>query len=372
MSFPLSRYEAARAALAEARAVDEVKDLRDKAVALGAYARQAKDRGLEVDAAEIRFRAERRMGELTIELHAEGRIHKGGREFTQTPATGSAEEPVTYKLSDLGIDKKLSARAQQLAAIPEAEFDHMIGDLRARVARDGGRFVNDVFRDKRKAETRAQFRDQVRGGCTVEDLNALADGREKFGAILADPPWHFETYSAKGQDRAPGQHYRTDPLKAIAELPVAKLAAKDCTLFVWAIGPMLREALDLVDAWGFDLKTMAYVWMKTNADGSLFMGNGYWTRANAEICLLATRGAPMRLDNGVMQALLSPVQEHSRKPDEVHGRIERLVGGPYLELYGRRPRDGWVVWGNEIPREELLGGEVPAEEDIPRFLGAAE
>ena len=95
--------------------------------------------------------------------------------------------------------------------------------------------------------------------------------------------------------------------------------------------------------------------LNRSGDG-LFMGNGYWTRANAELCLLATRGAPLRLDSGVPQAILSPVAEHSRKPDDIHDRIERLVGGPYLELYARRPRAGWHVWGNEIPRADFREG----------------
>jgi MT-A70 len=85
---------------------------------------------------------------------------------------------------------------------------------------------------------------------------------------------------------------------------------------------------------------------------------GYWTRSNTEACLFATKGAPMRLATDVHQVVLAPVGEHSAKPEEVRRRIERLFGGPFLELYGRRPVAGWTVWGNEIPREQFREATV--------------
>jgi N6-adenosine-specific RNA methylase IME4 len=87
----------------------------------------------------------------------------------------------------------------------------------------------------------------------------------------------------------------------------------------------------------------------TTLDGDgLHWGTGYWTRANAELCLLATKGAAKRRARNVHQVVIAPVAEHSRKPDKVSDRIERLVGGPYLEMFARRPRQGWTVWGNEV------------------------
>jgi N6-adenosine-specific RNA methylase IME4 len=112
--------------------------------------------------------------------------------------------------------------------------------------------------------------------------------------------------------------------------------------------PMLPVAFEVIAAWGFTYKTDAFVWVKQNRSGAgLFTGMGYWTRSNAELCLLATRGRPQRRNRDVRQIILSPVQEHSRKPDEAAYRIQRLVAGPYLELYARRPNPGWRVWGNE-------------------------
>jgi N6-adenosine-specific RNA methylase IME4 len=77
---------------------------------------------------------------------------------------------------------------------------------------------------------------------------------------------------------------------------------------------------------------------------------GYWTRANSEVCLLATRGNPKRIDAGVRQGIIEPARQHSRKPDCVHQRIERLVAGPYLELFARQRRPGWTSWGNQLDR----------------------
>jgi N6-adenosine-specific RNA methylase IME4 len=107
---------------------------------------------------------------------------------------------------------------------------------------------------------------------------------------------------------------------------------------------------------GGEYKTLAFVWLKTAAtadtiklDGDgLHWGMGYWTRANTEFCLLATRGAPLRLAQDVHQVVIAPVGAHSTKPEQVRNRIERLLAGPYLEIFARRRAAGWTVWGNEL------------------------
>lgn len=136
----------------------------------------------------------------------------------------------------------------------------------------------------------------------------------------------------------------------IKALPVGQLAAEDCALFLWITFPCLYEALDVLDAWGFTYKTVAFVWIKQNrqSDG-LFWGMGYWTRANAELCILATRGRPRRKSAGVHQVILSHVEEHSKKPDETRDRIVALMGDlPRIELFARQKSPGWDVWGNEV------------------------
>jgi len=190
--------------------------------------------------------------------------------------------------------------------------------------------------------------------------------RGHYGAILADPPWPFATWShiglagdktqANRTQRSRAAPYQTMDHNDINSLPVADLAAKDCVLFLWVVQTQLPHALRLIEAWGFEFKTCAFAWMK--GDGlSLFpddvvtkMGCGYWTRAEFEQCWLATRGKPRRLNADVRQCLIEKRREHSRKPDGIHERIERLVAGPYLELFARQKRAGWDVWGNETDK----------------------
>ena len=179
---------------------------------------------------------------------------------------------------------------------------------------------------------------------------------KKYKVIYADPPWAYKVWSKKGAWRSAESHYPTMDMAAIKALPVGELADKDCALFLWITFPMLREAWGVMDAWGFTFKTVAFVWIKQNrrSDG-LFTGMGYWTRANAEICLLATRGRPKRAARDVKQVILSHVERHSQKPEEARRRIEALMGDvPRIELFARASPPGWDVWGNEVASDIRL------------------
>ena len=135
-------------------------------------------------------------------------------------------------------------------------------------------------------------------------------------------------------------------------MAVAQLAADDSALFLWGVWPELDGAREVIKAWGFDYKTAGFVWIKTVSEenDALFTGMGYWTRANSEPCLIATRGSPTRMARDVHQIVIAPVGEHSVKLEEVRRRIERLLIGPYLELFARRPVKGWTVWGQELEK----------------------
>lgn len=183
--------------------------------------------------------------------------------------------------------------------------------------------------------------------------------RAHYGAILADPPWRFKVWSGpdkKVASRGSVAPYNTMDTEAIAALPVGDLCADDCVLFLWVTWPILLDALAIMKAWGFEYKTCGFSWIKAHArqielfqeDVETYMGLGYWTRANSEVCLLATRGKPKRINADVRQAIIEPKREHSRKPSLVYQRIERLVAGPYLELFARSRRVGWDAWGNEV------------------------
>ena len=144
----------------------------------------------------------------------------------------------------------------------------------------------------------------------------------------------------------------------LCALPVETLAEKDCLLFLWATFPQLTEALRLIRAWGFTFKTVAFVWLKLNKKSpTWFYGLGYWTRGNAEICLLATKGHPKRKSNRVHQFIISPLRGHSRKPDEARDKIIELVGDlPRIELFAWEKADGWDAWGNEVESDLVLTG----------------
>ena len=184
-----------------------------------------------------------------------------------------------------------------------------------------------------------------------ESMPTTGNATGGYGVILADPPWSWKSWSKKGEGRSASNHYDLMESSDLRSIPVADCAADDCVLFLWSLSSMLGDALQLLDAWDFAYKTVGFVWVKQNKQSSsLFMGLGYHTRQNAELCLLGTRGKPKRMSGGVHQIIMSPRREHSRKPDEIYTCIEQLYPGPYLEMFSRTSRPGWDAWGNEVGR----------------------
>lgn len=170
---------------------------------------------------------------------------------------------------------------------------------------------------------------------------------KRYSIIYADPPW---SYKNRGTRAAASKHYGTMTFDDMKKMPINGIASENCALFLWATFPMLKEALAVIEAWGFVYKTIAFCWIKQNRSGKgLFMGLGNWTRSNAEICLLATKGHPKRLGKAVRSTVLSPIEWHSKKPDEVRERIVELMGNlPRIELFARQEAPGWDTWGNEV------------------------
>jgi site-specific DNA-methyltransferase (adenine-specific) len=185
----------------------------------------------------------------------------------------------------------------------------------------------------------------------------------RYAVIYADPPWRYSsTHHGYGGAE---DHYRTMALEDIKAITVP--AADDCALFLWATAPFLRQAFEVIDAWGFTYKTVGFVWIKHNPSGhGLASGLGYWTRANAEVCLLATRGRPRPVSHRVHSVVISPRRRHSQKPDEVSQRIVDLMGNVLrLEMFARTRTPGWDVWGNEVAGSIAL--ESPSRASITRL-----
>jgi N6-adenosine-specific RNA methylase IME4 len=142
----------------------------------------------------------------------------------------------------------------------------------------------------------------------------------------------------------------------ISLLDIGSIAADNCVLFMWVTMPKLNECFPLLQKWGFEYKTVAFTWVKLNKKSpGYFMGMGRWTRANAEVCLLATRGSPKRISAGVHSVVATPLEGHSKKPNEVRTRIVQLMGDlPRIELFARNKTDGWDCWGDEVDSDISL------------------
>ncbi|MCI7207799.1 MAG: MT-A70 family methyltransferase [Clostridium sp.] len=172
---------------------------------------------------------------------------------------------------------------------------------------------------------------------------------KKYNIIYADPPWSYKDKALAG-NRGACCKYDVMTIEDIENLPIKDISASDCILFMWVTMPFLKDCFDVIKSWGFKYKTCAFTWIKQNKkSNSLFWGMGSWTRANAELCLIATKGKPKRQSAKVHSVIMSKIREHSRKPDETRDRIVELCGDiPRIELFARQSVDGWDCWGNEV------------------------
>lgn len=176
----------------------------------------------------------------------------------------------------------------------------------------------------------------------------------KYSIIYADPPWDYQRKGGKVNCGTAHQHYPTMKTEEICALPVKDYKTDDAFCFMWATFPNIKEAILVMESWGFIYKTAAFVWVKKNRKANTnFWGMGAYTRANAEICLLGisekTKATKQVIANNVHQIIESPVERHSKKPDIVRDKIVQLLGDiPRLELFARNKTEGWDVWGNEV------------------------
>jgi len=169
-----------------------------------------------------------------------------------------------------------------------------------------------------------------------------------FQLIMADPPWRYELFNEEtGAEKAPQGQYDCMDLAAIKAMPVEMLAAENSVLWLWCTHPMLREAIDVVSAWGFEFKTSG-VWSKRNPEtGKLAFGTGYLLRCASEPFLIATRGKP-KTSRSVRTVIEGKRREHSRKPEEAYAAAEQLMPiARRLDMFSRETREGWRNWGNE-------------------------
>lgn len=361
----LALFAVAKEALAEAVKVDEVKDVRDQAERIRLYGQQANDRTIIADATEIIMRAERRLGELLRSAHQTGQLGIGrpSRSNVDEGEAAPAEEevetvevvrPQRVTLAEAGISKKLSTRSQKFAAVEETAFEAALRTARDKILAGGAVVVNplkDLSTAEKKSRRRAR---EIELGA-----KQMALPEAKFGVILADPEWKFETYSEEtGMDRSADNHYPTSSLDAIKSRDVGSLAADDSVLWLWATVPLLLAGIEVMKAWGFEYKSHL-VWNKDR------VGTGYWFRNKHELLLVGTRGkvpAPA-MGEQFPSVIDAPVGEHSAKPDIFYEIIEAYFPTlPKIELNARVARPGWVRWGYEAPEENTPEGSGTARE----------
>lgn len=182
------------------------------------------------------------------------------------------------------------------------------------------------------------------------------DGLPMFGAdiIMIDNPWSYLNWSKKGDHKNASAKYDCMSLDDIKALPVGHYAKPDCLLWMWATNPLLREAFEVMDAWGFRYVTAGH-WVKRTKHGKLAFGTGYVLRCAGEPFLIGALGEPKTAKN-VRSVIEGPVREHSRKPDEAYQEAEKLMPDAHvrLDIFSRENRPGWISWGNEVGKFEGL------------------
>lgn len=197
---------------------------------------------------------------------------------------------------------------------------------------------------------------------------------KKYQIIYADPPWSYND-KMSGHSFSLDHEYVTQDIQWIKSLPINEMADKNCVLFLWVVNPLLPEAFEVIKAWGFKYKTVAFNWVKTTSNGHYVSNMGRWTMGNNEMVLLATKGKPQRIRKDIKQLVMSERKEHSKKPDIVRKLIVDLMGDlPRVELFARGEKskdlfsfnrfDGWDTFGNEVQDSILLPERGGIKENI--------
>lgn len=331
MTNSLTKFDAAKHALAIASTVDEVKEVRDKAEAMRAYAKQAGE-SLEMQnqCAAIKLRAERKAGEMLAGMERARpadnlNVGPKSRELTTGPT-----------LADLGVSRNQSSQWQKIAAMPEDVFeDYISGTIASRRELTSKQML--LIAKKLEAAARASEPVAIIEGVSTS-LEEIVESGNKFGCIYADPPWKYDN---QGTRAATSNHYGTMSVDELCEMPVVDFAADDAHLHLWTTNAFIFDCQRIMEAWGFTYKSMM-VWVKPD------MGIGNYWRVQHEFLLLGTRGSADFRDKNLPSWIEHKRLGHSTKPHVFREAVEKVSPGPRIELFARNDHPNWVSWGNEV------------------------
>jgi len=270
--------------------------------------------------AVLAARLRKPLSEAAKKSRSERANEKKHGEVSLSPPVGDKEKTDTRQqvAEALNVSRKKVERALALEeADPELAERVLAGEVRL------SRAVRETNRRERRSE-------------------AVALPADKFSVIYADPPWQYDF--SPTESRQIENQYPTMSLEGICALKVGEVAAEDAVLFLWATNPKLREALQVIEKWGFEYVTNM-VWVKDK------IGMGFWVRGQHELLLIARHGNPVIPEEARRPASVVTAKRgaHSSKPKEFYDLMERMCPGQkYLELFARTERAGWTAWGNEV------------------------
>lgn len=328
MTNSLIKTETAHRAIAEARSVDELKDIRDKAEAIRLYAKQA-GLGLEMvnDAAEIKIRAERRAGELLKETEKNTGTRLGGNVVLPPD-----DRPT---LEDMGVTKMQSSRWQTMAEVPEEQFEQFVAETKA---------------DKKELTSVGIVRLARHNEQAAIVLHPIIIPASQFRTIIIDPPWPIQKIAREVRPNQAAFDYPTMSLEEIAALPLPMLCFDDCHLYLWTTQRFLPSAFEIMSSWGFRY-IFTMVWHKPGGYQPFGL-----PQYNCEFVLFGRRGSLEFEDTkNFFTCFAAPRREHSRKPDEFYDVVRRVSPGPRLDMFSREQRDGFDQHGKEIEKFGRVG-----------------
>ena len=320
----LVKLSAARQALAEAKSLQEIKDIKDIAVAAKAYV-IAKGLGIEMknEASEIEIRAIRELGRMIEQKQKDGELATQ-KEHGKGIQASVPEQNTRTTLPEIGVTRKESSTSKNLASIDDEQFEQAI---------------NKFVQNKKPLTKTAVLRD-VAVVNTKTDLQ-IPDGT--YRVIYADPPWKYSDTKQYRPDGAAENHYPVMSIQELCEMPLPK-TEKNAVLFIWVTSPLLEDVFKVISAWGFKYKT-SFVWDKVKHN------MGHYNSVRHELLLIATKGSCLPDEKKLFDSVQSIERSnrHSEKPKEFYNIIETLYkDGRKCELFARQVRPGWEGYGNQL------------------------